>query len=248
MLTTIFLVAIAGVPQRPEPSATAEQSRQQALEHYRRGDEALHSERFAEAEGEFELALGLDPLLTLAHHGLGRALMAERRFPEAVTAFQGCRQAFVEIARIGLRDASELDRRRTEEIAALRDSIATLQRNSRLAAQNQNNVRRMEDRVRELERMRQPGGEGLTVPAEVAFSLGSAYFRAGSLVDAEREYREALSANPKLGEAHNNLAVVCLKTGRIEEAWSHIQAAEKAGFDVNPMLKKDIESRQHGGR
>jgi Flp pilus assembly protein TadD len=104
----------------------------------------------------------------------------------------------------------------------------------------------MEDRVRELERMRQEGSTDYAVPAEVFFSLGSAYFRAGSLPDAVREYLEALRVNPKLGEAHSNLAVVCLMTNRIEEAWKQVKAAEKSGFKVHPQLKKDIESRRKG--
>jgi tetratricopeptide (TPR) repeat protein len=247
-LASLVLCAAAdALPQQP-PDPLAEQQRSEALAHYRRGDEALHSERFAEAEAEFEAAIRLDPLLTLAHYGLGQALMAQRRYPEAVKAYEGCREAFLEIARIGLQDQTELERRRTQAIAELRTSIAMLQRSTSLANQNQNTIRRMEDRVRELERMR-PGSEGaFSVPAEVLFSLGSAWFRAGSLEEAERWYEEALEANPRLGEAHSNLAVVCLRANRIEEAWGHIRAAEKAGFRVNPQLKKDVESRRREKR
>ena len=61
------------------------------------------------------------------------------------------------------------------------------------------------------------------------------------MADAEREYRETLTADPKLGEAHNNLAVVCLLTGRFPEADVEIKAAEKAGFKVNPQLKEDVK-------
>jgi Flp pilus assembly protein TadD len=106
----------------------------------------------------------------------------------------------------------------------------------------------MEDRVRELERVRQTGGENVGVPAEVAFSLGTAHLRAGSLEEAEREYLAAIRTNPNLGEAHSNLAVVYLKTNRIEQAWQQVLAAEKSGFAVHPGLKKDIESRRSAPR
>jgi Tfp pilus assembly protein PilF len=249
MLTILtFLLALAADPQQRAPEGLTEQRRQEAAKHFRKGDEAFHSEQFEEAEREFRKAIGLDPLMTLAHYRLGQTFMARRLFPDAVQAFIGCRNAFQEIARIGLRDAGELDRRRTEEINALRDSIATLQRNDQLAAQNQNNIRRMEDRVRELERVRQSGGENAGVPAEVTFSLGTAYLRAGSLEDAEREYLEALKNNPDLGEAHSNLAVVYLKTNRIEQAWQQVLAAEKSGLAVHPGLRKDIESRRTAPR
>jgi tetratricopeptide (TPR) repeat protein len=85
-------------------------------------------------------------------------------------------------------------------------------------------------------------------PVLCAAADGSAWFRAGSLEEAERWYEEALEANPRLGEAHSNLAVVCLRTDRIEEAWNHVKAAEKAGFRVHPQLKKDVESRRRGKR
>ncbi len=247
MLVSLLLLVTAAVPVQAQPDALAEQQRHEALVHYRRGDEALHSERFEEAEKEFAAAIRYDPLLTLAHYGLGQAFMAQHRYPEAVKAFDGCRLAFAELARVGLRDAGELERRRTEEISELRTSIAILQRNSRMASQNQNNVRRMEDRVRDLERVRS-GGADVAVPAEVSFSLGSAWFRSGSPEEAERWYREALKANPKLGEAHSNLAVLCLTTNRVEEAWDHVKAAEKAGFQVNPQLKKDVEARRRERR
>ena len=49
---------------------------------------------------------------------------------------------------------------------------------------------------------------------------------------------------PSLGEAHNNLAVVYMLTGRIREAEAAVEKAEAAGFRVNPQLKKDIKARK----
>ena len=50
--------------------------------------------------------------------------------------------------------------------------------------------------------------------------------------------------NPTFGEAHSNLAVVYLITGRATEAEAEVKAAEKAGFRVNPKLKEDIAARK----
>jgi Flp pilus assembly protein TadD len=86
------------------------------------------------------------------------------------------------------------------------------------------------------------GDMTLRVPAFVSLSLGSAHFRRGSMVDAEREYRNALRANPKMGEAHNNLAVVLLVTGRVQDAQKSIRDAERFGYRVNPQLKEDIRT------
>ncbi len=45
----------------------------------------------------------------------------------------------------------------------------------------------------------------------------------------------------KVGEAHNNLAVVYLLTGRYPEAEAAIKAAEANGVKMNPQLKEDVK-------
>ena len=54
-------------------------------------------------------------------------------------------------------------------------------------------------------------------------------------------YLAAIKADPKLGEAHNNLAVVYMLTQRYAEANAEVKAAEKSGFRVNPQLKDDLK-------
>jgi Flp pilus assembly protein TadD len=75
-------------------------------------------------------------------------------------------------------------------------------------------------------------------------ALGSAYFRSQNLEAAEREYLEAIRVAPGFGEAHNNLAVVYMLTGRIQLAEREVTLAEQAGFKVNPKLKEDLKSRK----
>ncbi|MBK5295545.1 MAG: tetratricopeptide repeat protein [Vicinamibacteria bacterium] len=84
------------------------------------------------------------------------------------------------------------------------------------------------------------------VPAFVSLSLGSAYFRKERFADAERTYKEALRADDTTGAAHNNLAALYQAQGRYAEAESHIRAAEKVGFFVNPELKSQVASRTIG--
>ena len=61
---------------------------------------------------------------------------------------------------------------------------------------------------------------------------------------AETEWKAAIAVKPKLGEAHNNLAVIYMQTGRLKDAEQSIKNAEKAGFRVNPRLKEDLKERQ----
>jgi Tfp pilus assembly protein PilF len=78
------------------------------------------------------------------------------------------------------------------------------------------------------------------VPAWVSLSLGSAYFRSNRMKDAEQEYKNAIAADGRAGEAHSNLAVVYFETGRYAEAGASLKAAKKTGFKVNPQLEKEI--------
>ena len=55
------------------------------------------------------------------------------------------------------------------------------------------------------------------------------------------EYKAALAVNPKFGEAHSNLAVVYLMSGRYEQAEEEVQAAEKAGVRVDPTQGRHPE-------
>lgn len=235
------LSAAAPAPQPADPRA--EQQRRMALAHYERGRDALYAERFEEAEHEFAEAIKLDPLLTLGHYGLGQAEMALKRYPEAVQAFTGCREAYRQIATLALKSAGAAEEHRQQEIQILRSDIATLQASPLLTARNQPSIRRLEDRVRDLEYKRTGPDAKFEPPAGVSLALGSAYFRGGSLPDAEREYAAAINANPKLGEAHSNLAVVYMLTARFDQAAREIKLAEKHGFRVDPRFKDDLKRR-----
>ena len=80
-------------------------------------------------------------------------------------------------------------------------------------------------------------------PAQALLALGSAYFRNGDRDAAEAQWRAAIDANPKLGEAHNNIAVIYMQTGRYQQAIDELALAEKAGFKVNQQFKADLKER-----
>src|SRR5437016_14405957 len=72
----------------------SERDQHDALKHYQRGANALHDERFDVAEREFQAATTLNPLLYIAHYGLGQVYMSIKRYPSAVRAYRGARDAF----------------------------------------------------------------------------------------------------------------------------------------------------------
>jgi tetratricopeptide (TPR) repeat protein len=218
----------------------SEQDRREALQHYRDGQEFMSAEQFEKAAESFQKAVDKDRLLTLAHYALGQAYMSQRRFASAVQAFTNCREAYRELHGLSEKDRVAVERQRDDEIRELKDTVRRLQG---MNAQRQFDLRvtKVEARIQELERQRTSNQAVFVPPAEVSLALGSAYFRNDQFPDAEREWKAAVAANPKLGEAHNNLAALYAVTGRKKEAEEAIKAAERAGFRVHPKLKEDVK-------
>jgi Flp pilus assembly protein TadD len=235
-----FLVAV--LLTSVSAQIVTERNRTDALRHYRTGENALHNEKYAEAEKEFQTAAKLDPLLDLAHYGLGQVYMATKRYHEAVRAYLKCREANATMAAEALQDETAYQRLLDDRILTLEDAKHGYEMGIAKTANTQATILRLDTQIKQLQYQRKRGAERPEgSPAWISIALGSAYFRTGATADAERQYRTALAADPKLGEAHNNLAVVCMLTGRLAEAESEIKAAEKAGFKVNPQLKDDLK-------
>jgi Flp pilus assembly protein TadD len=241
----VLLAVLWAVPSVASAQIVDDERRQEALRHYRNGQELMQDEQFEKAEQEFAKAIERDPLLTLAHYGRGQAFMALNRYPSAIQAFIGCRDAHQTIFSLRQSQTVAIDRRADEEIRELRDTIGAL-RSGRMktmggvASTVDTRVAQIENRIRDLERMRQQDSGTFQTPAEVSLALGSAYFRNGQREDAQREWVAAVEVNPRLGEAHNNLAVLHMLNGRKKDAEESVRAAERAGFRVNPALKTDI--------
>jgi len=234
---TWLLIALIGIaaPSVAQQIAT-EQNRREALQLYRVGQEFLSGEQFEKAAEQFSKAAQKDALLTVAHYGLGQSYMGLRRYASAAKAFGDCLEAFKALHGLQQSHRFEVERQRDDEIRALRENIRSLSQAGQALRATQ-----AEARVNDLERQKTSIEATFRPPAEVLLALGSAFFRNGQREAAEAEWTAAIGVNPKLGEAHNNLAVVYMQTGRYREAQDAIKAAEKNGFRVNPQLKDDLK-------
>jgi tetratricopeptide (TPR) repeat protein len=238
----VLLAASTSFAQREMKDSKQEKDNKLALEHYEKGRDAMASERFQEAVEEFKAAVQLDPLLTLAHYRKGQAHMALKEYAQAEQAFLACRQAHATLAGMQFSNREEVERRRADEVDQLNNELAMIQQGTN-KNNNPNRPNQIQQRIAELERNRRKGGsEAPAPPAEIAVSLGSAYFRQGKMDLAEKEWREAAAANPKLGEAHNNLAALYLMSQKVDAAEKELELAEKAGYHVHPRLKEDIKN------
>ena len=203
----------------------------------------MANERFEEAVAEFQAAVELDPLFTLAYYRKGQAHMTLKEYVQAERALVLCREAHQNLAGLQLSNREEFERRREDEIQELENEqrlMETGQLSGSRSASKRNTE--MASRVSELRRdRRKSGSEAPAIPAELSVSLGSAYFRQGKMDLAEKEWKTAAIAKPNLGEAHNNLAALYLMTARPDDAERELKLAEEAGYQVHPRLKDDIE-------
>jgi tetratricopeptide (TPR) repeat protein len=229
------------------PPAVSEQDRGEAQRAYRDGVELMRAESYPAAVERFQAAIKLDPVLWTAHYGLGQAHMALKEYPDAVRAYLGCRTAFERLADLGMEERAALDKAREDETRELKDSLHRLRSGQLKVSASRITMMevQLEDRLRFLESSRSLGREHLVqVPAELMLALGSAHYRAGQTAEAEAAYVAAVKADAKLGAAHNNLAVIYMLTGRLEEAAEAVRRAEKAGLKVSPAFKDDLERRR----
>jgi tetratricopeptide (TPR) repeat protein len=242
---------LAAVPATvPTPSAPQAQL-DEAQRAYERGQELMQRESFEEAARQFRAAITLDPKHWLAHYGLGQAHMALKRYPEAVKAYTSCRDVFLSFASMDASQENALERIREDEIREVKDTLLLVEQgkvktssgNLPLSLEVQ-----LQERLRFLEGARLRGKEQVVkVPAGLMLGLGSAHFRSGDMAQAQAAFVEAVEIDPKLGPAHNNLAVMYMLSGRFEEARQEVRRAEKAGTPVAETFKKELERRAREG-
>ena len=236
-----FSLSVSVFAQRPSVDA------ERATQAYQRGWEQFHNEKFADAEQSFKQAIDFDGRFALAYYALGRADVAQRKFAEAIHAYVTCREIYLALAGEQFSNQIQARQRRADQILeyqmALRQAQLSPQANTSSGRLYQQQLQRS------IMRMQQANDQNpvtieTTVPYFVPMALGAAYFRSEHFLEAEHEYKVALEANPNSGETHNNLAVLYLTLGRLDDCGREISLAEKTGFQVNPGLKEELKSKR----
>jgi tetratricopeptide (TPR) repeat protein len=231
--------ALAQQTARPNPNV------ERARIHYLQGWEHMRAEAFEVAATEFGQAIELYPQYAMAHYSLGRAYMALRRYQDAIRALNACSAIFSADASKTFNNQLEANRQRQDRLMELQDLRSQVSKGPQNQG-TQDSMRQIDNAIRMTNNAFDRGQNvalEIPVPSFVSLSLGSAYFRAEQFTEAERYYRAAISSDPKVGEAHNNLAVVLMMKAQYTDALAELKAAEKAGFRVNPDLKDQIKSR-----
>lgn len=245
LLVALMLAAVPAAAQ--QTSAAEKRQLDEAQQAYKLGEEQMQRESFEEAADNFRRAIALDKSYWLAHYGLGQAQMALKRYPEAVKAYLACRDVFVNYASLDATQQHSLEKNRDDEIRDVRDTLLAVQQ-GKIKGPNASLEVQLQERLRVLEGSNMRGKEQVvTVPAGLMLGLGSAYFRSGQMAEAQSAFEEAVTLDPKLGPAHNNLAVMYMKSGRYKEAKQEVKRAEKAGMTVTDSFKQELDRRSREG-
>ena len=169
----------------------------------------------------------------------GKLLFMNLKRPaSALQAYKGCVGAMETLHQLEQSNKFDVDKQRQETIRELRTELSSTSVTAKMDPLKRTVL---EQRIHELEQERTTIGGPFRPPAFVLLAIGSAHFRNGDRDSAEEQWRAAVETDPKLGEAHNNLAVVYLQKGQKGDAQNAVKLAEKAGFKVNPQLKADIQ-------
>lgn len=248
MLTSVLLLPALTLVLGGSPPAAAAQARERAQAHYQIGMEHMRDEAYRSAIEAFSEAITIDETHALAHYMIGRAEMARQNYEAALAPILRARDLLQKEANQQFTTRAEAERHwrtRLTEIDAMLNRLRGI-RNPNQQVLDQ--IRQFEEMKRQIQStQRSTDLTGLAVPGFVLVSLGSTYFHLNKWADAEDMFRAALEVDPRLGEAHNNLAVVCMETGRYDEAERYVRSAEKIGFRIPQGLKDEIKRRKAGG-
>jgi tetratricopeptide (TPR) repeat protein len=226
-------------------AAQTSMERERARPYVRSAWEFMRNEAWPDAAKSFQQAIETDREFEDAYYGLGLAQMRMKKYAEAIAAYVKCRDLYRAQAGKKFTNTQDAQRYRQDRLTEIDEQIRMNQTGPQ-SLTSQDRVRQLQDQRRQIQDYISKGGNVSienSVPAFVSVALGSAYFRTEQFLDAEREYKAAIAADPKKGEAYSNLAVVYLQTGRYKEAEDAVKSAEKAGYKVHPQLKQDIKAK-----
>lgn len=251
VIATVLATPLATSAQIPIPGIReVPGARERARVPYNLGLEHMKAEAWDDAAKSFSTAIDIDQTFEMAFYMLGRTRMAQKKFTDAAGAYEKCRALYLRQSGRQFANAQERLRNRDTRLREIDEVIRSYQ-TAPPTPQVLDAIRQLQNQRREVEEAMSRGlsnmSLSLSVPAYVSTALGSAYFRMGNLAEAEKQYKAAVEADAKAGEAHSNLAVVYMETGRLDAAERSLKAAEKVGFKVHPQLKEEIKNRKKAG-
>src|SRR4051812_5515421 len=113
MLSALLYAASQASPVT-ESKLAETASHREAVALFRSGQELLSAEKFEQAAAAFTKAVDKDPLLSIAHYGLGQANMNLRRYASAIKSYRECIDAMQRLHDLQQTNRFEVNKQRDD--------------------------------------------------------------------------------------------------------------------------------------
>ena len=221
-----------------------------ARSHAAKGDKLVKQTEYVGAEKKFRSAIEVEPMLPSAYLGLGKALVGQQRYGEALAVLEEAEKRYVQweqMIQIGQMQKQQLAERQLQSVrdvqAAVSDKSGILAGSAPepgQAAPGQLTQQKLEAEKflfrenREMEGFR-------AIPSQVFYLEGISYLRTNRRALGIEALRVCLTINNRHELAHYNLAVALFTRGDIEDAKTHLDAAVAGGVEPHKGFVVDLE-------
>ena len=214
-----------------------------------KAEKLVEKTEFAGAEKLFRNAITTEPLIPTAYLGLGKALVGQRRYAEALAALEEAEQRFVEweqainIADLLKRQVADRQLQAARDLqAAATDRSGPLNARTPQTALGAGGGREQRIQTEQFifrERWQLEGFEA--IPSQVFYLEGISYLRTNRRALGIEALEVCLLIDSNHLLAHYNLAVALFTQGDFAEAKVHLDAAVKGGAEPNDRFVTDLE-------
>ncbi len=216
-----------------------------------RGDELLAKTEYAGAEKKYRGAIATEPQLPTAYLGLGKALVGQQRYGEALAVLEEAEKRYldweqtVQLAEMQKRQLTE------RQLQAVRDTQAAASyKNGTLTAagaptSGQTGPGQLTAAKIESERFLFRENRDLeafhAIPSQVFYLEGISYLRTNRRELGIQALEVCLAINSQHDLAHYNLSVALFTRGDFDEARTHLETAVAGGVEPHKSFVADLE-------
>ncbi len=220
-----------------------------ARSHTAKGDKLVKQTEYRGAERKYRAAIDVEPMLPTAYLGLGKALVGQQRYAEALAALEEAEKRYVEweqMVQLGELQKQQLIAR---QLLSIRDVEAAASDKSNhvspestpgKAAPGQLTKEKL-DSERFLFRENREMEGFQAIPAQVFYLEGIAYLRTNRRAQGIEALQVCLAIDSRHVLAHYNLAVALFTRGELADASRHLEAAIAGGVEPHQGFVADLQ-------
>ncbi len=213
-----------------------------------KGMDSFKKDKYEKAEQSFLKVLERLPEHSEASYFLAQVYYKQGKLEKGLEMIQNAEANFAVLGRILYRRQLS----RTDQLSAqtqqVRQEISQLQAEL-TEAKSDSQRSAIQQRISQLQaslgtpemvQQRQDQSEILTMPGDYYYIHGNILFKMNKYQEAMDQYLKAIEAEPRHGNAYNNIANLYFMSQQYDKALEYLEKAEANGAKVNPEFKKAV--------